>query len=147
PKWAAEGLAMLVECTGGKEWDGAVRKWTELERAYGLKNSITPLPTTGRPKAIAVWIKNGRRPTKIPPIDLNILVPAWWEWWGAISPPWRKKNAAGRPIIGGHGGWGDLVRPGGNGMLTVLLGLAWWYKTEGKSTADWLAGVNNVEWV
>ncbi|KAJ7484070.1 hypothetical protein B0H11DRAFT_1914542 [Mycena galericulata] len=28
PKWAVEGLAMLSECTGGDEWDIAVRKWS-----------------------------------------------------------------------------------------------------------------------
>ncbi|KAJ7481079.1 hypothetical protein B0H11DRAFT_1724725, partial [Mycena galericulata] len=147
PKWAVEGLAMLSECTGGDEWDIAVRKWTELERAYGLKSSSTPLPTTGRPGAIGAWIKNGRRLNKIPLINLETHVPGWWEWWGGIAPAWRKKDAAGRPIIGGHGSWGDLVRPGGNGMLTVLLGLAWWYKTEGKTTAEWVAAVKDVAWV
>jgi hypothetical protein len=32
-------------------------------------------------------------------------------------------------------------------MLTALLCLGWWRRTEGKATEDWLAAVEDVKWV
>jgi hypothetical protein len=40
PTWMKEGFALLWAFKGGREWEEAVVKWTELERAYGLVNSV-----------------------------------------------------------------------------------------------------------
>jgi hypothetical protein len=40
PTWRKEGFALLWAFKGGREWEEAVVKWTELERAYGLINSV-----------------------------------------------------------------------------------------------------------
>jgi hypothetical protein len=41
PKWMSDGFHLLWDCEGGQEWDEAVVKWTELERAYGFVNSVS----------------------------------------------------------------------------------------------------------
>ncbi|KAJ7912794.1 hypothetical protein B0H13DRAFT_1613087, partial [Mycena leptocephala] len=147
PTWMREGFGLLWECEGGREWNEAVVKWVDLERAYGLVNSTTPLPKPGRPDAIGAWVKGGRSTSKMPPIKLPKHAKDWWKWWASLAPSWRQRDDAGRPIIGGHGPWGGLVKPGGNGMLTALLCLGWWRRTEGKATEDWLAAVEDVKWV
>ncbi|KAJ7743540.1 hypothetical protein B0H14DRAFT_2637453 [Mycena olivaceomarginata] len=70
PAWMRDGYALLWACEGGREWDEAVVKWTELERAYGMVNSTTPLPKRGRPEAIDKWVKGGRS-AKAPEIVLG----------------------------------------------------------------------------
>ncbi|KAJ6475838.1 hypothetical protein C8R47DRAFT_927877, partial [Mycena vitilis] len=80
----------------------------------------------------------------------EVLVKKWWEWYCSLSPSWRKKDDAGRPMIeeGASSDWGSLVHPGANGMLTVLLPLVWWRQgEEGPASEDWLAAVRDVAWV
>ncbi len=72
----------------------------------------------------------------------------WWLWWGGLQPEWREMNERGRPIIGGRGSWERLERPGQNGLLLVLLALAWWGEVASPTTKeDWLAAAKDVAWV
>ncbi|KAJ7129040.1 hypothetical protein C8R43DRAFT_896852, partial [Mycena crocata] len=147
PKWASEALALFCEVDAGHKWNATVAMWTQLERAYGFKSSPNGLSKAGRPTVIDVWIKTGRGTDKLPNFSPEKDIPAWWEWWAGLAPTWREKNAAGRPVIGRQGPWGTLAKPGANGMLTVILGLAWWYTAEGEATEDWLAALKDVTWV
>ncbi|KAJ7817568.1 hypothetical protein B0H13DRAFT_1502238, partial [Mycena leptocephala] len=148
PKWMIEGYALLCDCDGGREWEEAVVKWTELERAYGLVHSVNDAAAkarkTGRGRDLG---EGGRSTSRMPPISLPQFSMDWWKWWANMAPSWRQRDEAGRPILGGHSPWGVLVKPGGNGMLTPLLCLGWWQQTEGKATDDWLAAVQDVKWV
>ncbi|KAJ7736396.1 hypothetical protein B0H14DRAFT_2408355, partial [Mycena olivaceomarginata] len=146
PIWMKNGFALLWGFKGGREWDEVVIKWTELESAYSLINSTTPLPKAGRPDAIDKWVKGGRS-TKPPEIVLNKHIETWWSWWGRLAPSWRDRDERGRPVIGKQGPWESLVWPGGNGMLTAILCLGWWLEAEGDTTEDWHAAVKDVKWV
>jgi hypothetical protein len=78
------------------------------------------------------------------------LVKDWWNWWSALAPAWREKDGVGRPKIGEENGeWGDLIHPGANGLLMVLLPLVWWREGEPGNAAgeDWLSAVRDVSWV
>ncbi|KAJ7469894.1 hypothetical protein B0H11DRAFT_1722909, partial [Mycena galericulata] len=146
--WMTDGYAVLSGCKGGKEWDGAVKEWMELERAYGFESSSKALPTAGRPAAIHAWTKGGRRPNKPPPLAVESFEKDWWAWWSGMAPAWRMKNAEGRPLQGGTGEWGSLKHPGANGLLMVMLGLAWWReKEEEVASTSWMAAVTDVAWV
>ncbi|KAJ7507644.1 hypothetical protein B0H11DRAFT_1704936 [Mycena galericulata] len=146
-RWMVDGYAVLSGCAGGVGWDAVVRLWTALERAYGFATSSKALPTTERPAAIGAWTKSGRRPTKPPPLDVEKFEKEWWAWWTALAPDWRQKDEKGRLVEGGEGEWGVLVHPGANGVLMVLLGLAWWRDKEEVATASWLAAVADARWV
>ncbi|KAJ7086811.1 hypothetical protein B0H15DRAFT_755779, partial [Mycena belliarum] len=145
--WMMDGYAILAACAGGDGWLEAVRTWTELERAYGFKTSSKPLPTDGRHPALHEWTKCGRRVDKAPVFKLEEFQSAWWVWWSAMSPEWRVKDGQGRPVAGKQGPWGALVHPGANGLLMVLLALAWWRGKEGAPSPGWLAAVKDMGWV
>ncbi|KAJ7018020.1 hypothetical protein C8F04DRAFT_923389, partial [Mycena alexandri] len=148
PKWMEEGFEILSACEGGPDWKAAVRKWAELERAYGFQNSTTPLPTAGRPKAIHEWVKGGRSTTRKPTkFELSEHIATWKSWWDGMAPSWRVRDASGRLLAEKEGAWGVLVKPGGNGMLTALLCLVWWLDREGKMTEEWATALKDVKWV
>ncbi|KAJ7036477.1 hypothetical protein C8F04DRAFT_953941 [Mycena alexandri] len=143
----SSGFEILWGCKGGKEWDQLVVNWCKLERAYGLKNSTTPLPAAGRPQAIGDWVKGGRSTTRKPKIVLEDHIASWIAWWDGMAPDWRIRDAEGNLLREREGAWGRLVRPGGNGMLTALICLVWWLEGEGKTTERWLAAVRDANWV
>ncbi|KAJ7735419.1 hypothetical protein DFH07DRAFT_753867 [Mycena maculata] len=138
---------VLEGCAGGTGWNTAVRRWTELERAYGFETSSRALPTEGRPAAVAKWTKWGRKPDKPPTVELESIKADWKKWWVVLAPEWRQKNDVGELVQGGQGPWGDLVHPGANGILMVLLVLVWWCEKEESASESWLAAVRDVGWV
>ncbi|KAF8210704.1 hypothetical protein K438DRAFT_1450183, partial [Mycena galopus ATCC 62051] len=144
--WMKEGYSILERCHGGEGWVEAITRWTELERTYGFKTSTKGLPTEGRPAAVHKWSKYGRSPKKAPELDPN-FDERWWEWWGNLLPPWRQRNSKGLPEPGKQGPWGVLIHPGANGMLIVLLALAWWRGSEALASESWVAAVKDVGWV
>ncbi|KAJ7260022.1 hypothetical protein B0H12DRAFT_1014217, partial [Mycena haematopus] len=144
--WMRDGHAMLVACEGGEGWLETVAQWTQLERAYGFKTSTKALPTEGRPSAVHKWSKYGRNPQKAPVLDDN-FPECWWGWWSALAPTWRPRNSAGHPEAGSQGPWGALVHPGANGMLMVLLALAWWRDSEATASESWMEALKDVGWV
>ncbi len=90
-----------------------------------------------------------RRYDKTPPIkDEPSYAELWWLWWSGLQPEWREKDEHDRPIIGGEGSWDCLERPGQNGLLLVLMSLAWWGEVASPTTkTDWIAAVKDVAWV
>ncbi|KAJ7312914.1 hypothetical protein DFH08DRAFT_717092, partial [Mycena albidolilacea] len=154
PKWMRDGAKLLQGCPeGGSEWKEAVANWTALEETYGLKSSSANLPSPGkvRPEEVHQWLKNARSTTKKVIVKSHeMLVKDWWNWWSALAPAWREKDGVGRPKIGEENGeWGDLIHPGANGLLMVLLPLVWWREGEPGNAAgeDWLSAVRDVSWV
>ncbi|KAJ7808076.1 hypothetical protein B0H14DRAFT_2251185, partial [Mycena olivaceomarginata] len=106
-----------------------------------------------RPEEVHQWLKNACSTTKKVIVKSHEkLVKDWWNWWSALAPAWREKDRAGRPkIVEGSekGEWGELIHPGANGMLMVLLPLVWWREGEPGNAASeiWLAAVRDVSWV
>ncbi|KAJ7920717.1 hypothetical protein B0H13DRAFT_1605096, partial [Mycena leptocephala] len=101
-----------------------------------------PLPTEGRPKAVHLWTKSGRNPKKPPSLQAD-FTEHWWAWWSALALPGGSETAR----LGNEGPWGELVHPGANGILMVLLALAWWREEETTPSMSWLAAVKDVGWV
>lgn len=72
----------------------------------------------------------------------------WWEWWAGLQPAWRECDDRGIPVIGGSGDWNALRAPGKNGLLIVLLSLAWWREAATNATMQrWTAALADVAWV
>ncbi|KAJ7429418.1 hypothetical protein B0H11DRAFT_1768087 [Mycena galericulata] len=143
-----DSYAILDGCAGGAGWKTLIKRWTELERAYGFETSSRALPTKGRPLAVGAWTKSGRQKNKPPAFVLDKFVKDWGAWWTALGPDWREKDTEGRLLQRGHGPWGGLVHPGANGILMVLLGLAWWRDKEWMAASEtWEAAVRDVGWV
>ncbi|KAJ7437719.1 hypothetical protein FB451DRAFT_977320, partial [Mycena latifolia] len=145
--WMKDGYSILKGCAGGEGWLAAVTRWTELEHTYGFKTSSKALPTDGRHQAVHEWTKGGRRVNKPPSFELSEFIDSWWTWWGMLAPAWCEKDAEGCPVAGKQGPWGVLVHPWANGMLIVLLALAWWRGKLETASEGWLAAVKDVGWV
>lgn len=109
------------------------------------------LGTVSRPKEVAEWMKWGRKLNKPPAItDISQFSQSWWGWWQGLQPAWRLRDSSNRPLISSMVGdhWGGLVRPGKNGLLLVLLTLAWWKNVCTELTLfEWEAAVADVSWV
>ncbi len=71
-----------------------------------------------------------------------------WSWWSSINPSWRLRDEKGRLVVGagGSGPWEELLRPGQNGLVSVLVCLMWWFRKDGE-TAGWKEIVKDVLWV
>ncbi|KAJ6480693.1 hypothetical protein C8R47DRAFT_982738 [Mycena vitilis] len=156
PRWMKDACTILEACPvreGESNWGAALSAWMRLEEAYTFETSVSQRIKPGlRPSEVGQWIKNGRPVTRETVVAKHeVLVGKWWDWYSSLSPSWRKKDEAGRPVIdegAAAGDWGVLVHPGANGMLTVLLPLAWWRQgEEGAPSEDWLAAVRDVAWV
>ncbi|KAJ7711571.1 hypothetical protein B0H16DRAFT_1343631 [Mycena metata] len=153
-KWMSDGYTILERCPGGEDWHKALELWTDLERTYGFKSSPKALSKEGRPDAVSTWTKYGRRTDKAPALKVPVdeFATQWWAWWAALAPLWRATNAQGRlqpgdDAQGADGPWEGLVHPGANGILIVLLTLAWWREEEGEESETWSSAVQDVKWV
>ncbi len=89
---------------------------------------------------------------KSPPIQKEeTYAQGWWAWWCQLQPEWRARDLNERPMLSSSVGndWGkNLCRPGKNGLLMILLALAWWKEiTTTATSADWDAAALDVAWV
>jgi hypothetical protein len=101
-----------------------------------------------RPKQVAWWIARHRRYSLVPAIEnVGAYGRDWTLWWNALQPEWRQN-------VGREGGlpreeyqpsndWACLQRSGRNGLLMVMIALAWW--GQAKIGNDWLAAVRDVK--
>jgi len=72
-----------------------------------------------------------------------------------MQPDWRQKDKASWPpsraLPSPNVDWGRLSRVGPNGFFLVMLTLAWWAETVGKSTtpryAEFEVAIKDVHWV
>ncbi|KAJ7805534.1 hypothetical protein B0H14DRAFT_2180549, partial [Mycena olivaceomarginata] len=102
------------------------------------------LPTTLRPKAVGVWVKNARK--GVPKIGLSgEMEDQWWAWWKGINPSWRVRD--GELLQTGDGSWDVLKCPGQNGLLNVVITLKWWHGSMETPSESWEHAVADVEWV
>lgn len=89
---------------------------------------------------------------------LDGFVEAFWAWWSAINPIWRKSDSRGRLELGHisrwvprdkKARWGCLFRAGVNSMLSVVMALCWWSELldPEDDIDDWQYAVRDVLWV
>ncbi|KAI9061266.1 hypothetical protein FKP32DRAFT_1576315 [Trametes sanguinea] len=150
PQWLREAFDHLEAMKLGRGFMYALEWWTVLERAYEFKSSTKGLSAVDRPPEIHHWLRVLRRVLDKPPHieDEAGYSVSWWKWWTGMQPDWRRRDAEGHLVRDGSGSWEALSQPGKNGILIVLLSLAWWRNNATEVTLkDWDAAVQDVGWV
>ncbi|KAJ7754813.1 hypothetical protein B0H16DRAFT_1273614, partial [Mycena metata] len=128
----------------GDDWKAVVGLWWMLEEFTGFSSQTTPLPTTARPEAVKIWVKNARKTA--PAIkSVEKMEQEWWGWWTAVNPEWRVRE--GELAREGTGSWDDILSyPGLNGMLNVVICLKWWYGAMDSPSDSWQRALSDVKW-
>lgn len=101
---------------------------------------------------MAIWLKNGRRtqanqmPIINDPKEYGDRLNAWW--W-SMQPSWRHPGSPlEMPSEVSTGSWSHLLCGGPNGLLLVILALAWWMKcSTGTNSSPIEEAATDVAWV
>ncbi|KAJ7888051.1 hypothetical protein B0H14DRAFT_2562434 [Mycena olivaceomarginata] len=153
----------------GPMWKNIVDLWWALEEAWNFASSTKSLPTTQRPKAVGVWVKNTRKGVSnigsSGGLGSRIL---WCQSRGnpAMSLCWNEARCGFALNIGemevqwwawwiginpswrvGDGSWDVLKCPGQNRLLNVVITLKWWHGSMETLSESWKCAVGDVEWV
>ncbi|RDX40321.1 hypothetical protein OH76DRAFT_1459537 [Lentinus brumalis] len=150
PEWMRQSFDFLEAKQLGDDFMRALEWWTVIERSYNWESSGKGLSPAHRPEEVAHWLKVLRRNIAKSPVikDEVSYAEKWWKWWAGLQPSWRIRDAQLRPVIGGEGDWEALKKPGKNGLLMVLLSLAWWSDAATAATrSQWDIAVKDVSWV
>ncbi|KAJ7210359.1 hypothetical protein GGX14DRAFT_363469 [Mycena pura] len=131
----------------GEDWTMVLQLWWQMEEGSGFPAKVMLYtkthPTTNRPKAVGIWVKNARRGT--PDINVKTMETEWWAWWNAINPKWRVHE--GTLLKEVKGDWDVLRCPGQNGFLNVIICLKWWRLKMDSASDGWQRAVSDVKWV
>ena len=81
--------------------------------------------------------------------DLNEYGDRWNVWWWSIQPSWRDPESPFKlPSDGSANSWSHLLCGGPNGLLLVILALAWWMKySTGTNSSSIEEAAFDVTWV
>lgn len=148
PAWAVS-LQLFCSITLGSEWDALLSNWVKFEEASGYQDGLR-LGTKNRPRAIADWIQNARKPTFRPEIkNIGSFSVQFNAWWTSLQPDWRT-NGPDTVLLRDGEDWECLRRPGLNGLLSVIAALFFWGRAMQKLPADagatWLEAVDDVSY-
>ncbi|THU81170.1 hypothetical protein K435DRAFT_694121 [Dendrothele bispora CBS 962.96] len=138
------------------EWMDAIESLVSLEASFKFNDFKKILPTTKRPVAVPVWVKNARKescPKKVGAVETfrnEVLV-----WWNTMQPDWRILDKddldTGEWVKEVKGQWGKLRCPGINGLYSVMACLRWWAVSEigqeGRLSEQWTRLLQDVVWV
>ena len=110
------------------------------------------MATNHRPSEVAIWLKNGRRtqanqmPVISNPEDYG---DRWNAWWWSMQPSWRDPDTPFEvPSEASAASWSHLLCGGPNGVLLVILALAWWMKNRTDSNSSQIEeAARDVAWV
>jgi hypothetical protein len=144
PKWFVNAVVMARSVSWGGTWVTLLESWLKYQRRSDLGDD-GKLRTAGRPACIAAWIARARSPTWRPQInDVAQFEKEFWSWWNGLQPEWRESTESN------DGDWGDLRKPGANGIVSVVAALFYWGTTLGDHREDslgWSRAVEDVDWV
>jgi hypothetical protein len=136
----------------GEPWIKLLNLWARIEEAHGWVNDKQGLTASRRPRQLDTYIANGRK--KKPILKATVTYSgAWWEWWIACQPSWRRFKKGESPPRNAYGNdWSSLEFPGQNGILSVVATLEWWgFTVVGKETTDeyarWKDAIDDVLWM
>ncbi|PBK72084.1 hypothetical protein ARMSODRAFT_1016070 [Armillaria solidipes] len=154
PPWLRAAKEYLARFELGKDWDLAIAKLTELEEKYDYLPSRKPLPRIDRPSQVDLWIQNARGRDPTPITNRAAFTSAWWSWWRNLQPAWRELEGKG-PMgpecrVQDQGDWSGLIRPGQNGLYSVVASLDWWGDAVGRNSdarEEWRMAIDDVNWV
>jgi hypothetical protein len=61
----------------------------------------------------------------------------WNAWWWSMQPSWRDPESPSHmPSEASAGSWSHLLCGGPNGLLLVILALAWWMKSSARTNSS-----------
>ncbi|KAJ8469825.1 hypothetical protein ONZ45_g16760 [Pleurotus djamor] len=157
PKWFANAWKAFTDGENqglyGRSWLELLALWESIEKSAGYeeKKGIKLRQSTKRPIQVYNWIRSARYYHRQPPIPkLDAFASSWWHWWAEINPSWRERSNDGKLTRSGDGDWSDLIVPGVNGLLSVLVSL-WWWRAQAASgspaLASWQDAIADVLWV
>ena len=82
---------------------------------------------------MAIWLKNGRRiqGNQMPVVnDPKEYGDRWNAWWWSMQPSWRDPESPfDMRSDASAASWSHLLCGGPNGLLLVIMALAWWMKS------------------
>ncbi|KAI0054744.1 hypothetical protein BV25DRAFT_1778540, partial [Artomyces pyxidatus] len=130
PAWLQDAVDHLKKFDLGQDWEECIDAYIRVERALEFPTGGSKLSAKDRPEFVHDWIKYARPWTGdfwAGTPNLNTFPNQWWAWWANLQPPTRARDAAG--VLSRNTtelDW-DLLRRGGkNGVLSVMVALAWW---------------------
>jgi hypothetical protein len=105
----------------GDRWVELLRLWAIFEEKQGFKQQ-KKLEKVGHPEFISEWLQRARSSTWRPNIS-NILAleKSFEAWWKRLQPKWRISGDSSIVSDKVDGDWGELRRPGPNGILIVFV--------------------------
>ncbi|KAG6819390.1 hypothetical protein H0H93_012237 [Arthromyces matolae] len=136
-------LTYLSDKTWGLEWRECIEGLVEFEQALGFPRDGGRIPGNSRPTVFSNWMRGGRRGYEV--VVDDSFASQWGEWWKALRGEGVEVSQLGKA------GAKRLGKGGANGMLLVVLGLAWWANhIDDASRADkgvggWEASVKDVK--
>ncbi|KAA1479566.1 hypothetical protein DENSPDRAFT_743101, partial [Dentipellis sp. KUC8613] len=113
------------------------------------------LSKSGRPDIVHAWIGR-RRPWIWKKLDnyfnMETFSKEFWVWWQNLQPEGRVVSPRGCAKDGFEPDWEKVSCRGKNGMISVVVSLAWWGEKASASGSEqditsWKAAVADVAWV
>jgi hypothetical protein len=160
PAWFKNGFMPLQEVKLGREWEGLLLKYINIEaraKFVSERGAMHAFSSAKRPAEVEWWIARARKPKPVIK-DIAKFKDNFWSWWKGLQPKWREVGNVDGPLTSGHrcfegpgdGDWVDLNKPGQNGFLTVVSLLCWWGHAlcnGNHGMTEWRAAVDDVDWV
>ncbi|KAI0057688.1 hypothetical protein BV25DRAFT_1785420, partial [Artomyces pyxidatus] len=85
------------------------------------------LSAVDQPPEMSHWIRRKRNYAKPPPIeDLSAFAEGFRAWWSGIQPEWRRGEWPMKRDMRPSETWEATRKGGANGIIIVLIMLAWW---------------------
>ncbi|KAK7433702.1 hypothetical protein VKT23_020620 [Stygiomarasmius scandens] len=129
-----------------------LQEWSVFERWHGYENpKNASYGSIGRPACIGVWFKSSHKFRDLTPkertdSDMGNISLSWPLWWSAINPDWRLRDDDHIIVLGKEekGDWSTLDKHGPCGLLSVIMSLIWWAKSDIADKTIWSKAVEDV---
>ncbi|KAA1480153.1 hypothetical protein DENSPDRAFT_754361, partial [Dentipellis sp. KUC8613] len=130
PAWVTEAKEFLTSGPKCPEWARIMDNWLDIESLMRYPDGANWLNTSKRPPQVAAWGKRGRDYGWVPQLGtLSSFASAWRAWWRSLQPEWRRDLENEWPMsrnVPAEESWSTLKKGGKNGLVTVLIPIAWW---------------------
>ena len=165
PTWLEMQYERLSKVDKGRVWSETLALWVEIEKqfryqektvSYSISVTYSPsmnflqepknLTSTSCPPEVAQWIARARRVQYTPIVNVNKYELQWWAWWTKCQPTWRSgdlRNATDF-VVPVNADWSQIKRGGLNGILSVLIALAFWRDCISQDCFVWNQAVEDV---
>ncbi|KAI0057518.1 hypothetical protein BV25DRAFT_1841623 [Artomyces pyxidatus] len=148
-----ETLGVLEGACEEDDWRASLRLWCQLECMLGFpsrEEKKNKLIASGRPKAMAFWLKRGRDYEKPPVIDdFSAYIDEFRAWWIELQPAWRGTEWPLVRTTPTGEEWEKTKRGGANGFVIALIMLSWGAggKLEEGERRQMASMIEDVRWV